>query len=206
MKKMVCLILAALFCVTYAMACADAYDSPIVNNSGSNYSTSNSGSGYEFSGIQAKMVEKLATRSGPSTEFTACGQIDLRGTYVTVYSLKYDNYGEPWVEVEINAGGLRRVWTGAKRLDLNENQLRMLPVEDGSFLGYGKFITGTTPRTGPGAQYSIVTELSFVPGNQVAVLKEQNGFYLTECRISSGERLRSWVPTDVFSTLTREMR
>ncbi len=201
MKKIVCLLLAILFCVTLATACADAYDVPLVNSSGPSYGTSNSG--YVFPGIQAKMIDKLATRSGPSTEYTACGQIDLRGSYVTVYSLKYDINGVPWVEVEINAGGLRRVWTGAKRLDLNDNQLRMLPMEDGSFLGYGQFVSGAIPRSGPGAQYSIVTELTFAPGNQVAVLKEQNGFYLTECRISSGEKLRSWVPVDVFSALTR---
>lgn len=201
MKKMICLLLAILLCITFSVACADAYNLPVVNNNGSGYGANNAGN--TFPGIRAKMTDKLAARSGPSTEYTAGGQIDLRGEYVTVYSIKYDINAVPWVEVEINAGGMRRVWTGAKRLDLTNSQLSMLPVEDGSFLGYGKFISGAIPRSGPGAQYSILTDVTFSPGNEVAVIKEQNGYYMTDCRLSTGEKFRSWVPADVFSSLTR---
>ena len=192
MKKVLCALL--LVCLMTISASADDWVVPRngVPSSGSYYDD------YAFYGISAKLVEDLATRSGPSTTYTGCGSYQMKGETVTVYSRKYDNGGVLWVEVEFTyGGGYRRAWTGAKRLNLSESQLASLPEEDGSFLGYGTVLSRITPRYGPGTLYSTHNEAILNRGDQVAVIREQNGFYLTECYINnSNEKLRSWISVD----------
>lgn len=191
MKKTLCMLL--LLIMTIVSASADDWVVPR-NGSGSGYYYDDS----SFYGINARLVEDLATRSGPSTTYTGCGFYQMKGETVIVYSRKYDNGGVLWVEVEFTyGGGYRRAWTGAKRLNLSESQLASLPEENGSFLGYGTILSRVTPRYGPGKLYSTHSEVMLNKGDLVAVIKEQDGFYLTECYLNnSNEKFRSWISVD----------
>ncbi len=61
---------------------------------------------------------RLATRTGPTTEYTEPGTFYLEGSYVKIVSIAYDENGVPWVQCEISEGyGLMRVYTGLKRFD-----------------------------------------------------------------------------------------
>ena len=143
-----------------------------------------------------QLIEDLATRSGPSTEYTGCGSYRMNGEFVTALARAYDKGGVLWVEVSFSyGGGYRRAWTGAKRLDISENQLMRLPEDDHStFLGYGT-VTGTTvPRFGPSSLYATYSDRNFRSGDQVAVIRYQDGFYMVECYHTDGKILRSWIP------------
>ena len=146
----------------------------------------------------AKLIEDLATRSGPSTEYTGCGSYKMKGQTVTVLSRAYDKGGVMWVEVEFSyGGGHRRAWTGAKRLNISSSQLAKLPEEDAfSYLGYGTITASVAPRFGPGSIYASYGDRNFYKGDRVVVIAEANGYYKTECYHTDGKILRSWVPTD----------
>ena len=145
--------------------------------------------------IQTRLIEDLATRSGPGTQFTGCGSYRMKGQNVTALSWAYDRGGVLWVEVEFTYGGAyRRAWTGAKRLSANAKQLTRLPYDEGgSYLGYGTIKSQATPRFGPGMMYSPYSGKDLYRGTQVAVITWSDSFYLVECQ-QGGETLRSWIP------------
>ena len=185
MKKIISLSLALIFCLLWAAACADAWVVP-----------SN-----PFPGIEVKMKDKLYSRSGPATEYTEHGAFDITGTYVTVLSLKYDKNAEAWVEIDFNG---RRLWTGAKRLDISKKQIAELPVEDGTILGYGQILSNTIPRFGPGVTYAMHDQkMALRKGLNIVVIKEEDDYYLIECEYYDKERriFRCWVPVDHVSEL-----
>jgi len=193
MKRILSILAAAVICLVCTAACADGgWVVPGRNG----YQSGSSDSYGSFSGISAKLIDDLATRSGPSTGYTGCGSYRMNGQYVTVLSRKYDNGGVLWVEVEFSyGGGYRRAWTGAKRLNLSTSQLSRVPEEDPrNYLGYG-VITGTvSPRFGPGSLYAAYSDRDYFRGDQVLVLASVNGYYLTECYMNDGKNLRSWIP------------
>lgn len=164
-----------------------------VPNNHTGESSSQSGS---YSGILVQLIEDLATRSGPSTTYTGCGSYKMKGQYVRALSRSYDNGGVLWIEIEFSyGGGYRRAWTGAKRLDITTRQLASIPEEDfSSFLGYGTIVSRTAPRFGPGSIYSTYSDRNLNKGDQVAVIRSENGYYLVECYHTDGNILRSWIP------------
>lgn len=101
-------------------------------------------------GVQAKLLMRMATRSGPSTDFDELGSYYKAGHEVTALSITYDENDVPWVQVEFTyQGSLRRAYTGLKRVDVNPALLRTETA-----LGEGVLIKQTTPRYGPGKQYA----------------------------------------------------
>ena len=193
MKKGICIVLTvAMICLTAAGAGASGWSVPSNHSNGSSGST-----GRSCSGISVQLIEDLATRSGPSTTYTGCGSYKMKGQYVTALSRAYDNGGVLWVEIEFSyGGGYRRAWTGAKRLDISACQLASLPEEDfSSFLGYGTIALMTTLRFGPGSIYSSYGDRNLYKGDQVAVIRAENGYYLVEFYHTDGHILRCWIPT-----------
>lgn len=80
--------------------------------------------------VKALANQKLATRTGPATEYTEPGTFNLKGQYVSLVSLAYDENGVPWVQCEIWANGKpQRVYTGLKRFDTSTFDVNELPVE-----------------------------------------------------------------------------
>ena len=195
MKKIICSVLVLMMtCLLFTGAGASG-DWTVPNNHSPN-KDNGSGRG-NYYGISVQLIEDMATRSGPSTTYTECGSYRMKGQYDTALSRSYDNGGVLWIEVEFSyGGGYRRAWTGAKRLDITSRQLASLPEEDfSSFLGYGTITSKTTPRFGPGSIYSTYSGRDLYKGDQVAVIRSENGYYLTECYHTDGLVLRSWIPT-----------
>lgn len=151
---------------------------------------------YTGYGMKAKLIEDLATRSGPSTQYTGCGYYQMNGESVRVISRAFDNGGVQWVLVEFAYGGaIRRAYTGAIRLNLTANQLAMLPEEDMTeYIGYGTVDTNVNPKWGPGDQYTTYTERTIKRGSRVAVISYENGYYMVESYHTDGNVLRSWIP------------
>ncbi len=81
-----------------------------------------------YNGLQVLTKERLATRSGPGTNYTEQGSYFQAGTWVKAISSAYDqSNGIWWVQVELTYNGeLRRVYTGVKRLNMAADQV---PVE-----------------------------------------------------------------------------
>jgi len=190
---MFALMMVLALCVAGGTALAGGWEIPGGNNPGG-------GGGYsgEYA-ISVRLIEDLATRSGPGTQYTGCGSYRMKGQYVKALSRGYDRGGVMWVEIEFSyGGGVRRAWTGAKRLDISERQLYSLPEGDPAYsLGVGTVTGRISPRFGPGTIYAPYGDRDFYSGAQVAVLRELNGFYMVECYHTNGEILRSYVPVNM---------
>ena len=147
--------------------------------------------------------DKLATRTGPSTQYTGGGTLsNMKGRTVTVLSRAIDNGGVPWLEIELEyySGAYRRCWIGAERLYLTDRQMERLAYDYDSFLGYGTVNTNITPSVGPGKKYIAYKDYSYQRGNRVAVIVSLNDYYLVESMVydqKTGEDkiLRCWLPT-----------
>ena len=202
MKKRFCMMLAMMLILCLCAGAAVAGTWTVPSNNGSSGSSQQGSGGYTTT---ARLVEDLATRSGPSTSYTGCGSYRMKGQTVTVLGRAFDNGGVQWVEVEFSYnGGYRRAWTGVKRLSISASALARLPEETGAFfLGYGTVTGRVSPRFGPGSMYAPYGDRDYVSGNQVAVIREENGYYLTESWITDNDGkqriLRSWLPTNMVN-------
>ena len=87
-------------------------------------------------GIQVLTKERLATRSGPGTNYTETGSYFQANTWVKAISAAYDNAnGIWWVQVELEYLGLkRRIYTGVKRLQMSADQVMTEEAEGGAVL------------------------------------------------------------------------
>lgn len=191
MKKILCLVIVLTLSMVFTFAFAGTWKVP--NNHNAEHTDTDEAPIYS---ISAKLIDDLATRSGPSTTYTGCGSYKMKGQYVTVLTRSYDTGGVLWVEIEFSyGGGYRRAWTGAKRLELNASQLNKLPEEDlTSYIGYGTVNLATTPRFGPGSIFSTYSDRSFRRGDRVAVISTENDFFMVECYHTDGNVFRSWIP------------
>ena len=137
------------------------------------------------------LLQKMATRSGPSTKYTEPGTFLAKGDTVKVISLAYDNNDVPWVQVDFTAyGGHRRAYTGLKRIDLEAWQIPLeQPLNDGGYMR-----ESVTPRTGPGNDYMACKGVTLAGGDSVLVMTEENGWLQIEFFVESGQTMRAWVP------------
>lgn len=137
------------------------------------------------------LLQKIATRSGPSTKYTEPGTFLAKGDTVEVISLAYDNNDVPWVQVDFTAyGGHRRAYTGLKRIDLEAWQIPLeQPLNDGGYVR-----ETVTPRTGPGNDYMTCKGVTLVSGDSVLVMAVENGWLQIEFFVESGQTMRAWVP------------
>lgn len=142
-------------------------------------------------GIQVLTSDRLATRSGPGTDYTETGSYFKAGTWVKALSSAYDGKnGIWWVQVELNyAGELRRVYTGVKRLNMNAD---MVPVE--SALGTGVLSRSVYAYWGPGYGYSMYD--AQIPAGTYGTVYAQEGYYVQFEFYDSTQKTnrRVWVP------------
>ena len=194
MKKiLISIAMLMVICMSFNAAFAAGWVVPGGPNGGS----SGSGGSDGFY-LNARLIEDLATRSGPSTQYTGCGYYQMKGETVRAVSRAFDNGGVQWIAVEFSySGATRRVYTGSQRLNLTDRQLAQLPEEDMTvFIGYGTINTNVNPKWGPGTWYSTYTDRTLQKGTRVAVISYENGYYMVECYHTNGEILRSWIPSD----------
>ena len=192
MKKMLMsIVMITLVCMTCTTVMAAGWNVPNSPGNGSSYTWDNGG--YY---ADAVLIEDLAARSGPSTKYTGCGSFRMKGEYVRVVSRVFDEGGTQWVAVEFSfSGATRRVYTGAKRLNLTSSQLARLPEENMAvFIGYGTVNKTVNPKYGPGSHYVTHTGKTLWSGTRVAVISCENDYYMVECYHTDGSILRSWIP------------
>lgn len=191
-KLTVCIAAMMILCMACTTVTAAGWEVPSNNRNGNAYSGGSSGS-Y----LDARLVDDLATRSGPSTEYTGCGYYQMKGETVRCVSRAFDKGGVLWVAVEFSySGATRRVYTGSQRLSLNDSQLAKLPEENMTvFIGYGTVQRNVNPKWGPGSWYVTYTDRTLNYGDRVAVISYENDFYMVECYHTNGEILRCWIPS-----------
>ena len=154
--------------------------------------------------LQGLTIDNLSTRSGPSTSYTELGTYRVKGTYVRLYSIAYDQNGVGWVQAEVSYGGaLRRVYTGLKRFDTSTFDLAALPEE--APLNRAAWVaTASTPRYGPGTAYgSYGSGLTVEQGMQVTLLALENDYAQIQFSASNSgagkeQRYRVWVKADTL--------
>lgn len=192
-KRFMFIAVMMVICMACTTVTAGGWEVPSNNRNGNAYS--GGGSGYY---LDARLVEDLATRSGPSTEYTGCGYYQMKGETVRAVSRAFDKGGVQWVAVEFSySGATRRVYTGSQRLNLTDSQLAKLPEENMTvFIGYGTVQGNVNPKWGPGSWYVTYTDRTLYNGDRVAVISYENGFYMVECYQTNGEILRCWIPSE----------
>lgn len=80
-------------------------------------------------------IQKLATRSGPGTQYAEKGTYNVSGQYIKILTRAWDNRNNIWwVKCEIPyKGEIRLLWTGYKRFDSSTVPLDTIPVENGLY-------------------------------------------------------------------------
>ena len=142
------------------------------------------------SGVNAELLMRMATRSGPGTEYDELGSYYKAGHEVRVLSIRYDENGVPWVQVDFTAyGAHRRAYTGLKRLDISTEEI---PEEHP--LNYSAIIRqDVTPRYGPGTGYVKHKDVTLHAGESATVISRENGWMMLEISRPDQPLMRVWV-------------
>lgn len=142
-----------------------------------------------FEPIDAVANQKLATRSGPGTEYTGMATYPA-STDIQVYYLATGS-GTTWVYFEFSyRGEMYRLYTGFKRVDVD----RMVPESEEQ----GEPVTITAdvyPHFGPGYEYAKSDKC--IPANtEVEGFYVENGWVMFDYELDSGKILRAWAPPE----------
>ena len=150
--------------------------------------------------VKATLTARMATRSGPGTNYTELGSYFSRGTKVTAISRVYDSRnGIWWIQVDFKyRNSYRRAYTGRKRMVVVSNQL---PEE--KLIGKATFVDRTTPRYGPGELYEEYKH-SYAAGTSGDVYYMEDGWVQITYKSASGQLRRFWVPQEAVTIETNE--
>ncbi len=158
------------------------------DGNGGGYGGNGGSDSYSGRGRRTTLTMRLATRSGPSTNYDELGSYFQAGTAITVLSKAWDSRnGIWWVQVEFTYGGQkRRAYTGLKRVNLTAEQL---PTE--SAIGTAWVTRTATVYYGPGPAYTAhKNSLSYgVSGTVCAV---ENNYVQLEF-LENGRYRRVWI-------------
>lgn len=138
--------------------------------------------------VGAVLNQKMATRSGPGTEYTEELGSFPRDTAITLIEYTQDENAIPWGLVEFSRHNmLYRAYTGMKRI----NVMGSAPYKENNSVPAS--ITGnTTVYYGPGTHYAARKE-KLSAGMPILVCGEENGFVQIEYELSGRPR-RGYVP------------
>ncbi|MBR3741250.1 MAG: hypothetical protein IKN04_12485 [Clostridia bacterium] len=123
--------------VIYAVVSSQSGSSATSQQSGGSYTITDNrknGNYSNYSRIRCALNSKLATRTGPGTNYDEPGTFLSAGSYVTVLSKAYDKVNEIWwVQVEFSENGVTYwAYTGVKRL----NGLNLANVPEEKVIGH----------------------------------------------------------------------
>ena len=195
MKRMILAALAALVCLT--IACAGLADTSM------GATDWYEGDGYYYEGAYyyntftspqtVQTLMRVASRSGPGTNYDELGSYHKQGYTLTVLSRAYDeNNGIWWLQVELNYGSeLRRVYTGLKRVDIDIND-----VQDECPLFYARVKSSNIPYYGPGTAYT-AHKNAIAAGTEGIIYGFEDGWVLFEFYNADKKQYRRvWMPID----------
>ena len=140
---------------------------------------------------QVRLNQRLATRSGPGTQYTELGSYFQGGEMLTAVSAAYDDRNEIWwIQTEFTYNGeKRRAYTGLKRLDMQASDV---PQE--YLIRYAVVNRSIYAYWGPGYDYAMYKD-PIPAGTEGAVWQIENGYAQIEFYDSSeGKTRRVWIP------------
>ena len=178
MKRMILATLTMLLCLTIAgagladtsMGATDWYEGDGYYYEGAYYYNT-------FTSPQTvQTLMRVASRSGPGTNYDELSSYHKKGYTLTVLSRAYDeNNGIWWLQVELNYGSeLRRVYTGLKRVDIDIND-----VQDECPLFYARVKSSNIPYYGPGTAYT-AHKNAIAAGTEGIIYGFEDGWVLFE--------------------------
>ncbi len=135
----------------------------------------------------ARLNQRMATRSGPGTQYTEDLGTLPQSTPITVVEY-VTTRGTPWGMVEFYKNNMKyRAYTGMKRIDAYG------PVALGTLDYYEMILPwSAVARYGPGYDYA-ARDKDVLDGTRLRVFGVENGFYL--CDYQDGDRwVRAWIP------------
>lgn len=195
MKRMILATLTMLLCLTIAgagladtsMGATDWYEGDGYYYEGAYYYNT-------FTSPQTvQTLMRVASRSGPGTNYDELGSYHKQGYTLTVLSRAYDeNNGIWWLQVELNYGSeLRRVYTGLKRVDIDIND-----VQDECPLFYARVKSSNIPYYGPGTAYT-AHKNAIAAGTEGIIYGFEDGWVLFEFYNADKKQYRRvWMPID----------
>lgn len=143
--------------------------------------------------IQARLNQRIATRTGPGTGYSEPGSFLSAGDYVTVHSKVWDARNEIWwVQVEFSVGWERyRAYTGSWRMNVD---LSRVPQE--MALRSCEVLQDADAFAGPGWEYMMWNDTVYA-GTTGTLYEAENGYGLFEYWNSArGEMWRVWINLD----------
>ena len=149
--------------------------------------------------IYAKTIDRLSTRSGPSTQYKDTGTYnDVMGTYVRVISRFDDAGGVCWLQCEIPVGStLRRLYTGLKRFDTRTFDIDSVPLEEPYLFFQAKVVMTSKAMYGPGYGYNTYGSLTVDKGQTVTVVAIEDDYAQVEWETAK-QMYRAWVPVSTL--------
>ena len=143
----------------------------------------------DVTGVALKM--KLATRSGPGTQYDEPGTFfgkNWQTTTVRVLGKSWDG-NIWWVLVDFSNGGKAdyRVWTGLKRVDVDLDKVKEI-----NGIGQGTVSATSNTYRGPGKNYA-KAKVTIKSWKDVVAYGRENGYVEVEF-IQGGKWYRLWVP------------
>ncbi len=167
----------------------------------------------------ALATQKLATRTGPGTEYDEPGTFQVKGEWIRILCKAYDENGVCWVKCEIPYGGhYVTAWTGWKRFDPSTLDINTVPYEGQEAPRvtaapvYGGQYALTTDklatRDGPGTQYNGMGTYS-VKGQWIKVLSkavDSGNVMWVKCEIPyAGKTVIAWTGWKRFDHSTLDI-
>lgn len=145
-----------------------------------------------FASTEANVTaERIATRSGPGTDYTEPGSFLWTGAEVAVHTKAYDPVNEMyWLQVEFTSGGERyRAYTGDWRLNAD-----LTRVPDEILLNASAKLNGNTcGYAGPGYDYHLYDGLTLYGSYPCQIIEVENQFVLIDTYGSNQGLTRAWV-------------
>lgn len=142
----------------------------------------------------ASLLMKLATRSGPGTQYDEPGTFfgkTWKETTVKVLGKSYDG-SVWWVLVDFSNSGKAsyRVWTGLKRVDVDLSKVKEINP-----IGQGTVDATSKTYRGPGGAYA-KAKVTITDWVDVLAYSRENGYVEVEFE-QNGKWYRVWVPEKV---------
>ena len=147
-------------------------------------------SAYELQPLGASLIDKMATRSGPGTQYTEEHTYSI-DTPIALFEQEMGG-SVPWGMVELRVeGGMKRVYTGMKRIRTNENVPWANTESTMATVG-----TDVVPLFGPGRGYLSYKDDQVLPaGTSVEIFHEENGYVMADFKLPGEKRwIRAWLP------------
>ena len=137
----------------------------------------------------AYLKDKLATRSGPGTNYTELGTYG-QNTSIKIYEREIGG-SVTWGMVEFRGnGGLIRAYTGMKRIDTDTPDIPWANTATYSaYLG-----SDCVPRRGPGSEYASCNK-TLSAGTRLTLYHEEKGYVMADFYFPGDSKLtRAWIP------------